>query len=356
MATRNMKRQRFQTGMTLIELMVALAIGMFLMLGAVTVFVQGRSTFRTTESVSRVQENARFALDTIESDIRMAQYWGLTNRTDSIIGRATEAPLDTTTPATLDDCGANWPIDLDTAVAATNNGYNWACAGDNADVGTPAIPASLGPPPTAAIPATPGSDSFVVRRVAENGLTSGEVNTISAASPGTVFVQTSRDEGRIFTGNTPADFTASVQELHQLVVNGYYVSRQSTTSFPPDASGTQQNVPSLRMRTLVAGGVIQDREVIPGVEDMQIQFGIDTDPPGAPDRGAIDRYVNPGDALLGTSVVLAVRVWLRVRAERIEVGFVDRTTYNYADENATYNDNFRRVVVSKTIYLRNARI
>jgi len=110
------------------------------------------------------------------------------------------------------------------------------------------------------------------------------------------------------------------------------------------------------MRTLVAGGVIQDREVIPGVEDMQIQFGIDTDPPGAPDRGAIDRYVNPGDALLGTSVVLAVRVWLRVRAERIEVGFVDGTTYNYADENATYNDNFRRVVVSKTIYLRNARI
>ena len=89
---------------------------------------------------------------------------------------------------------------------------------------------------------------------------------------------------------------------------------------------------------------------------MQIQLGIDTDPPGAANRGAIDRYVNADDPLLATSAVLAVRVWLRIRAERIENGFRDTVTYNYADENAgPFLDSFRRVVVSKTIYVRNAR-
>jgi type IV pilus assembly protein PilW len=334
-----MKHRALQQGMTLIELMVALAIGMFLMLGAVTVFMQGRTTFRLTESVSRLQENGRFALDAIEEDVRMAQYWGLTNHPESISGRATESPI--ATAGALSACGATWVIDLDNAIAATNNNYNWPCAADNPDNVT-----------------APGSDSFVVRRVAENELTPTQVNSVDMPA-GTLFVLSRRgtkSDGRIFVkGDTLADYNMDTDEIHQLVVNGYYVSRQSNTSFPPLA-GVAQNVPSLRMRTLVAGGTIQDRELIPGVEDMQIQFGIDTDAAGAPDRGSIDRYVNPGDPLLATSVILAVRVWLRIRAERIEGGFVDGTNYNYADENATYNDNFRRLVVTKTIYLRNARI
>ncbi|RPI62344.1 MAG: prepilin-type N-terminal cleavage/methylation domain-containing protein, partial [Lysobacterales bacterium] len=264
MATRDMKRNRFQTGMTLIELMVALAIGMFLMIGAMTVFMQGRTTFRITESISRLQENGRFALDTLEQDVRMAQYWGLTNRSETIRGRATEAPI--AVPATtLDDCGANWLIDLDNAIAATNNGYSWACAGSFVDTGAN------------------GSDSFVVRRVAENSLTAAQV---AAAAANTLFVQSSRGgtlDGQIFfAGATPAGFDPVTDELHQLVVNGYYVSTQSAQTFPG------ANVPSLRVRTL-AGSLLQDRELIPGVEDMQLQFGIDTDPPGAPSRGAIGR-------------------------------------------------------------------
>jgi type IV pilus assembly protein PilW len=132
------------------------------------------------------------------------------------------------------------------------------------------------------------------------------------------------------------------------VVNGYYVHTQSST--------LGNSVPSLRMKTLVAGGAIEDREVMAGVEDIQVQLGIDTDAPGAAERGAIDRYVDPGDPLLATSVIVAVRLWLRVRAERIENGFTDTETYRYADENAgPFLDSFRRIVVSKTVYVRNAR-
>src|SRR5690606_18717744 len=112
-------------GMTLIELMVALAIGSFLLLGAVTVFVQSQAAFRLNEASARLQENARFALGAIEPDIRMAYYFGLTTRPDRIRGRATAD--DPVAFAVGGDCGRNWSVNLDAAIDGTNNVYAWTC-------------------------------------------------------------------------------------------------------------------------------------------------------------------------------------------------------------------------------------
>jgi type IV pilus assembly protein PilW len=123
-------------------------------------------------------------------------------------------------------------------------------------------------------------------------------------------------------------------------------------------------VPSLRVKTLLADSSIQDQEVMPGVEDFQVQFGVDTDAADTNERGSIDRYVDPDDPMIDpddaafdpNSVVMAVRIWLRIRAERPENGFTDTANYVYADQNVgPFNDGFRRFVVSKTIYLRNSR-
>ena len=85
---------RQQSGVGLIELMVAMLIGLFLILGAVTVFNQSRNTYRTSESLARLHETARLAMDVVETDIRMANYWGMSNRADFITNRAgpSEAP------------------------------------------------------------------------------------------------------------------------------------------------------------------------------------------------------------------------------------------------------------------------
>ena len=56
---------RRQAGLTLVELMVALAIGSFLIIGAVQIYNQSRQAFIVNESVARVQETAQFAMDTI---------------------------------------------------------------------------------------------------------------------------------------------------------------------------------------------------------------------------------------------------------------------------------------------------
>ena len=321
---------RRYAGMTLIELMVALAIGAFLMIGAVRVFMQGRTTFKITESISRLQENARFALDALEPDIRMAHYFGLTARETKIANRA--GPTD---PNGLgaDTCGVNWLIDFDNSIQATNGStpWPWACG--------------------AFTGAATNADTLVVRRVAQ------DVTLPAALQAGQLYIHSARFvDAQIFQGPpVPGGFNPATSETHAVVVNGYYIDNQSSLG---------PNIPSLRRKVLRSTGAIDDEEVLPGVEDMQIQLGLDMDATGQPNRGSIDRYVNPGDPIITpgsasfdpNAQILAVRIWLRIRAEHIENGFTDSAVYQYADQNVgPFNDPFRRLVISKTIYLRNAR-
>ena len=68
-----------ERGMTIVELMIAMVIGL-IVLGAVSsVFISTRQTFRTTDSLSRIQESARYALEMMARDIRMAGYIGCGN-------------------------------------------------------------------------------------------------------------------------------------------------------------------------------------------------------------------------------------------------------------------------------------
>lgn len=313
-------------GVTLVELMIALAIGTFLIAGAVTVFERGRATFRVIESVARLEESTRFVLDALEPDVRMAHHFGLSTRGDRIDGRA--GPADPSAFAVTGDCGHNWAVHLAVPVEGSNNAYPWSCParGD----------------------AMPGADTLTLRRAAERPEPPAERRlSVRSARFG---------DGKLFLGETsPGDDAADTAETHRLIVSGYYVSTTSTLSEPG------KSIPSLRVKTLVDGPRIEDQEVLPGVEDLQVQLGIDLDAAGTLGRGVIDRYVNPDDPLLDREMypdvrVLAVRLWLRLRTDVPEIGYTNRSEYRYADRHdPPPNDGFRRIVVSKTIGLRNAR-
>ena len=62
------------SGLTLIELMVAMSIGLVLIGGALYVYSQSSNSYRAGDSVARLQETARFALDDMEANIRHAGY------------------------------------------------------------------------------------------------------------------------------------------------------------------------------------------------------------------------------------------------------------------------------------------
>lgn len=76
-----------QLGFSLVEIMIALLIGLFLLEGILQMFSASQQTYRMQSNLARLQENGRFALDFLARDIRMASYWGcMTSSTADISG------------------------------------------------------------------------------------------------------------------------------------------------------------------------------------------------------------------------------------------------------------------------------
>jgi type IV pilus assembly protein PilW len=323
---KNVKQsKRMIAGVTLVEMMVALAIGSFLIIGAVQVYNQSRHAFVINESIASVQETAQFAVDTMEADLRMASNWGRNSRGDTMEGRSLPDdpnPLDLPAPA---DCGVDWALDLTRPVSGDNNAYGLICASTGV--------------------AQNQSDTLTVRR------------TTVAAAPlevGRLQVQSTRVQGRIFAdGTVPGEFDPAQSETHNLIVSSYYVA---------ESSDLIPGVPTLRRKVLdVTGGAptVTDQEVAPGVENLQVQFGVDIDR-----DNTVDRYVNPNDEIIdpasplyiSTARIITARLWLVVRSISIETGIQDARNYAPGDVNlGVQNDSFRRMQVSKTVLFRNAR-
>ena len=65
-----------QQGLSLVELMIAITLGLVLSAAVIQVFMASRSSYRVQESLSLIQESARFAMDYIGREVRMAGYMG----------------------------------------------------------------------------------------------------------------------------------------------------------------------------------------------------------------------------------------------------------------------------------------
>lgn len=326
-----------EAGVSLVELMVAMLIGIFLLLGAVTVYNQSRNTYRASEALARLQEVGRLGMDVVESDLRMSNFWGLNNDPDIIINKAgvgDPLPSDFTTGqgAIISSCGgasSNWLIDLDNYTGGSNNSYGLSCA------------AASGYTPLA------GTDVLVVRRAN---------NTVPAAlETNRVYIQTSRVRGALFvpactdplsTTCIPAGFLPPISQSRRLEAHVYYVADRSTL---------RTDVPALRRKRFSnindAANAFNDEEIVSGVEDLQVRFGIDTN-----GDSSVDQYVNPG-AVPANADIISATVWLRIRSEDQDFSHTDDRSYQYADMASAFtpNDNYRRIVVSKTILLRNTR-
>ncbi len=330
-ALRPAPAHRTERGVSLIELMVALTIGLIMIAGAATIYSKTRDVYRSMETTARLQETARFAMSVVESDVRMANFWGLISRPDLFTNNATStAPF---TPNVANNCGADSTYVTDTGsyIAGTNNAYSLSCAAYGSG-------------------AVAGSDVLVSRRASSTRI--AQTNTAVAKFENYLMVESSRTAAELFKGDSAGTIPSAYAQsdtsgeppradTRQLLVNAYYVSKDSSV-----ATG----YPSLRRKTLIKGPAIQDDEIAPGVEDFQVQLGVDT----TGDRNA-DVFVNPGSVPAG-GVVVAVRVWMRIRAQDLDVGWKDTQGYAYADRNqAAFNDQYRRIVYVKTIQLRNTR-
>lgn len=71
-----MKTMREQLGLSLVELMISIALGLVLMTGVVQMFLSSKVVFSTQQGLSRIQETGRLAVDFIARDVRQAAYYG----------------------------------------------------------------------------------------------------------------------------------------------------------------------------------------------------------------------------------------------------------------------------------------
>jgi type IV pilus assembly protein PilW len=299
---------RRQRGVSLIELMVAMTIGSVLIYGATQVYVNSHNAYGANETVSRMQETARYAMSVIEPDVRMSNFWGLLKGAGALGGQAaqTSAAAAVAPGAAANICGTNFAVDLSTNLQGDNNVYvlsGTLQAGCNSLIDIDSGVAWTTTPVTTA-------DTLTVRRAS--------VFTNAAPTAGVLELCTTRISGQL-QSDTSACSAPPVGQLNNLIVDAYYIDRNSAQL---------AGLPALRRKTLSSGGVLKfaDQEIIAGIEDMQIQFGID--PTG--NTGVATRYVNP-DAVPATAQIVAVRIWLLVRADTAEQSFTDDHIYEYGD-------------------------
>ena len=70
----------YQKGLSLVELMISITLGLLLTVGVTQIFLSSKDTYRNQQASSRVQESGRLALEFINKDLRMAGFTGFRGR------------------------------------------------------------------------------------------------------------------------------------------------------------------------------------------------------------------------------------------------------------------------------------
>jgi type IV pilus assembly protein PilW len=303
---KNLSSKHRQSGFSIIELLVAVTLGLFLMAALVEVLLSGNRSFTSANHLSRLQENGRMATGLIVTDLKRAGYMGGNSQVEDILG--SEGPVvPAITCPTADTTWGRMVTERISGLDDTNAGY--ACI----------------------------SNATYLR---------GDILTVRLASPWVVtaalsanqmYLRTSMFEGKIFKGSGGADITNTVSDIpnsvHDLLSYSYFVGDSGRT-----CSGAA--VPSLfRVRLGPTGQPLTD-ELLPGVEHFQVQYGVN------------GQYLNANNVADFDQVVTA-RIWLLIRSECAETGFTDGRTYNLGDQVYTPADSFRRQLYSSVVMLRN---
>ena len=100
----------------------------------------------------------------------------------------------------------------------------------------------------------------------------------------------------------------------------------------------------------------RDEEILTGVEDLQVEMGVAT---LAGDGTSRVSFVAPDSPAARSGTVVAVRLWLRIRADITESGFNDDRTLTYANVSfspSPADARMRRLLVERTVALRNAQL
>ncbi len=399
-------------GLSLIELMIAMVIGVLLLLGLVQTMSASRAAYQLSAGVARTQENARFAMDYLQRDLRMAGHLGCVNDQARMQPNAEGVNLLFMTDAQR--LAGNYPAGpfagrfdmgiqgFEATGTAPNQGVNLP-SGDpavaaNANSWSPALPGTL----FNDIEPVAGSDIIVMRYFSPVGaslasfVANGTATSTVTPEPALADVTTSAQAtglfgvsdcthasvfaGAVDAGTGAVTVNSGAAELNKSNFSGEEIYQPSQAVLYRaeavvyyvgiGASGEDPALFRARFESNGAGGFnTASEELVEGVESLQLLYGGDdqTDPALRP-TGYISRS-NVASAIGGgvaNPSNLQATDWRRVGS--VQIGLLMRSSDRAAAQQADADinalsvldvqmtapqDGYYRSVYENTVALRN---
>lgn len=334
-----MTSRRLQAGLSLVELMVSVTLGLMILSGVLVVFVNTSAARNEVERTSRQIENGRYASELLSEDLRLAGFYGELNA--GVIAAPGALPADpcSITPA---DWNAWIPIHLqgydDAGFTSTN------CTLTNRRANT---------------------DVLVVRRA--RACAAG-ISGCDAAATGKPYLQVSLCSAQVtpnfklglegtetFNMQKRTCLSTALANKREYLVRIYYVA---------DDNGAGQSIPTLTRLELTGAGW-STVPLVEGIEQLQLHYGLDTNGDGQPDV-----YVaNPNNHPSGCSGTCprdnwmnAVTVQFHLLARNLETSpsysegtkkYILGTKADGTDFEVTPADSYRRHVYSGLVRVAN---
>ena len=364
-----------QSGLTLVELMIALLLSMLLMAGTIQLFAGSKRTYLTSDAMARVQENGRYILELLARDLRQAGYTGCVD----------DAPV----ANVLIGGGTSWQFDIGRPVFGYDGSYTGSDPslvmptefdGSGSASGTledsDAVAVLFGDAPSGLTVAShnPPSAEFKVNE--SHDIQSGEILLVTDCSKSALFQVTNanasnktiaHNEGAGTPGNCTKYLGKTATnscmpdpgEPYSFANGGFILKLRARSYFIAETSRIDSSgnaIPALYRVSVGDSGVLTTpEELVEGIEDMQILYGVDNDAiDGAPGFGSANKFLRADE-------VSSAGLWSRVVAIRIELSLrslannatQEATTYTYGNGHVAVTDNRLRARFAMTVALRN---
>jgi type IV pilus assembly protein PilW len=331
-----------ETGFSLVELMIAVTLGILLVAGLATTFVNSSRARDEIERATQQIENGRYAMQVLSDDLRLAGYLGELDLVQASLA----------TPGTKPDPCDPAPATLNTALPLHLQGYDLATAS----------------PGTCALTGLRSNTDILVVRRASTCVTGAACPTVAGAPYFQAsFCNNSAELGspsgtnhyRLDTTTANLNRTwrdcAAVASTRQYLTRIYFVAND-------DVAG--DGLPTLKRVELGAGGFSQPVAIAQGIENLQLEYGIDTNNDGVPDALTADPD-NYG-ACFGSGCianwqnVMSVKINLLARNTSISSDYTNTKSYTLgllANGNPNtvgpFNDRYKRHVFQTEVRLHN---
>ncbi len=325
--------------------MVAVTIGLIILAAVSGIFVTSKSTYTTTDSMARLQENARFAVHYLSRDIRMAGFTGCLDDLKSVnstINGSSFAFQNLSTPVEgLNDATGTWypsgSTSLPASIKSGTDSITLRLADDSNNISiTKAMPNTSAELNVSAVTGLADGDIVILA-----DCSSADIMQITAIQTSSLKIQ-HNPGGSLTPGNSTQVLSKQYTppaKLLKFVTRSYFITVRA------------DGVPVLMMQE--NNGAAQ--ELIEGVEDMQILYGKDTDttPDGVPNV-----YLRAGQSGLTTadhwSRVHSIRIALLMRTVTGKEEYTNSEQYPVLDKTITApGDRHHRRVFTFTLQPRN---